>query len=189
MRDPMSITFRRYGLRPAMAVVVLMVAGCAAPGAPSTSRATDLPIRIGAVFPLQRTAGMLARHELEGVRIAADLVNADGGVGGLRIELDVRDLESTQDAPAVMKALASAGTSIVVGSYSSDLSIAASRAADAAGLVYWEAGAAADRLTGEGLPMGFRVGASGANLGTNSAEFSAAELASRRGRPPATPRT
>jgi branched-chain amino acid transport system substrate-binding protein len=60
--------------------------------------------------------------------------------------------------------------------------MAASEAADAAGLVYWEAGAVADRLTGRGLPMVFRVGATGSNLGSNSAAFAATELASRLGR-------
>ena len=139
------------------------------------------PIRIGAVFPLAGNAAGLAGQELAGVRIAADLVNADGGVAGRPIELDVRDLESAADAPGVMAALRADGVSVVVGAYSSDLSIAASAAADAAGLVYWEAGAVADRLTGRGLPLVFRVGASGTDLGSNSARFAATELAPRIG--------
>lgn len=116
------------------------------------------------------------------MQIAADLVNAAGGVGGRRIELDVRDLESANQAPAVMAALKADGASVVVGAYSSDLSMAASAAADAEGLVYWEAGAVADRLTGRGLPLVFRVGASGANLGTNSASFAVGQLAPRLGK-------
>ncbi|MGH2406533.1 MAG: ABC transporter substrate-binding protein [Candidatus Limnocylindrales bacterium] len=139
------------------------------------------PIRIGAVFPLHGNAAGLAGQELLGVQIAADLVNADGGVDGRRIELDVRDLESAADAPQVMAALRAGGVSVVVGAYSSDLSIAASAAADAAGLVYWEAGAVADQLTGRGLPLVFRVGATGANLGANSARFAATQLAPRLG--------
>ncbi len=183
----MSDSTRRL-TRCLIAVALVAVAGCAGPVSEQASPPRT-PIRIGAVFPLQGTAGVLASHELEGVRIAADLVNADGGVGGRRIELDVRDLESGQDAPDVMRALAQEGVSIVVGAYSSDLSIPASEAADAAGLVYWEGGAVADRLTGRGLPMVFRVGASGSNLGANSADFAAAELASRLGRTRSTLRT
>jgi len=75
------------------------------------------------------------------------------------------------------------GIQLVIGAYSSDLSIAASEAADEAGLLYWEAGAVADRLTGRGLPHVFRVGASGSNLGANSSAFAATELASRLGKP------
>jgi ABC-type branched-subunit amino acid transport system substrate-binding protein len=141
------------------------------------------PIRIGAVFPLTGNAAALAGQERRGVQIAADLVNADGGISGRRIELDVRDLESRADAPAVMASLKSAGVQAVIGAYSSDLSMAASSAASEKGLVYWEAGAVADQLTGRGLPLVFRVGASGSNLGDNSASFAAEALAPRLGAP------
>ena len=140
------------------------------------------PIRIGAVFPLAGDAASLADQQLRGVRIAADLVNADGGVAGRSIELDVRDLRSQADAPAAVASLKSAGVVAVIGAYASDLSVAASEAANAAGLVYWEAGAVADRLTARGLPLVFRVGASGANLGASSSTFAVSELAPRLAR-------
>jgi branched-chain amino acid transport system substrate-binding protein len=167
------------GARRGAILVSLLVGTLASAGCGSSAP----PIRIGAVFPISGTAASLAGEELRGVRIAADLVNAAGGVGGRRIELDVRDLESADAAPAVMAGLKSDGVSIVVGSYSSDLSVPASAAASTAGLLYWEAGAVADRLTGRGLPLVFRVGASGTNLGSNSASFAARELAPRLGRP------
>ncbi len=139
------------------------------------------PIRIGVALPLSGALAGLAGQESLGIRIAADLVNADGGVGGRPIDLDVRDLESADGAPAVMAAFKAEGASVVIGAYSSDLSIPASSAAAADGLVYWEGGAEADQLTGRGLPLVFRVGASGANLGTNSADFAATALAPRLG--------
>ena len=139
-------------------------------------------IRVGAVFPITSNAASLAGPELAGVRIAADLVNRDGGIDGRRVVLEVRDLRARAEADDVMADLKGSGVEIVIGAYSSDLSIAASAAADRAGLLYWEAGAVADRLTGQGLPMVFRVGASGANLGRNSADFAASELAGRLGK-------
>jgi len=162
---------------------VLVAAGLAAAGQliPHSAPAPT-PIVVGAVFPLSGGTGPLAQQEALGVRIAADLVNADGGVGGRQIRLDVRDLEREEDAPAVMAALRREGAQVVVGAYASDLSIAASAAATDAGVVYWEAGAVADRLTGRGLPMVFRVGASGTNLGSNSAAFAATRLAPRLGK-------
>ena len=141
------------------------------------------PIRIGAVFPISSNAASLAGPELTGVRIAADQVNADGGIDGRKIELVVRDLRSRGDAASVMHEFRASGVQLVIGAYSSDLSIAASEAADKEGLLYWEAGAVADRLTGRGLPRVFRVGASGSNLGANSSDFAATELASRLGKP------
>ena len=93
----------------------------------------------------------------------------------------MRDLRSRDEADGVMADLAGQGIEIVIGAYSSDLSIAASEAADRAGLLYWEAGAVADRLTGRGLPMVFRVGTTGGTLGANSSLFAARELAGRLG--------
>jgi branched-chain amino acid transport system substrate-binding protein len=149
-------------------------------------RSAPRPILVGAVFPLTGNAAPLAQQEELGARIAAELINADGGIGGRPITLDVRNLERAQDAPTLMAALRRDGAQVVIGAYASDLSIAASAAAADAGLVYWEAGAVADRLTGRGLPMVFRVGASGTNLGSNSAAFATTQLAPRLGRQPAT---
>ena len=115
------------------------------------------------------------------MQLAADFVNADGGIGGRQVVLDTRDLESGDAAPAAMASLRADGVAVVVGAYSSELSIPAAAAADQAGLVYWEAGAVADQLTGRGLPLVFRVGASSTNLGDNSADFAATQLAPRLG--------
>ena len=160
----------------ALALVVLLLASFAGCGSGKE------PIRIGAVFPISGNVASLAGPELTGVQIAADLINADGGIAGRRIELVVRDMRSRDEADGVMADLAGQGIEIVIGAYSSDLSIAASEAADRAGLLYWEAGAVADRLTGRGLPMVFRVGTTGGTLGANSSLFAARELAGRLGK-------
>jgi branched-chain amino acid transport system substrate-binding protein len=148
--------------------------------------ASPAPIVIGAVFPLSTNAASLANEELRGVQLAADMVNEEGGVHGRKIVLDVHDLPTAGDAPGVMAQIRAAGASVVIGAYSSELSVPAAAAASRAGLVYWEAGAVADRLTGQGLPLVFRVGASGTNLGTNSGSFAVQELAPRLGRPAST---
>ena len=171
----------RSTARPWRLAVVALALVAVATGTWRLATSADV-IRIGAVFPVSSNAAALAGPELAGVRIAVDLVNADGGIDGRRIELEVRDLRSRAEADGIMADLRSRGIRLVIGAYSSDLSIAASEAADRAGLLYWEAGAVADRLTGRGLPMVFRVGASGANLGANSAAFAASELAGRLGK-------
>lgn len=142
------------------------------------------PVRIGAVFPLTGVTEDLAGQEAAGVEIAADLVNAEGGAGGRPIELDLRDLSDAADAGAVIDGLRDAGAVAVIGGYSSDLSIPASTAAAADGLVYWESGAVADQLTGRGMPLVFRVGANGARLGGNSGRFATDLLAPRLGKAP-----
>ena len=178
MTSQLSIR-RTGGIRGAAALLAAMILAAGCSGLQGQGAA---PIRIGAVFPLSGNAAALAGPELAGVRIAVELVNTDGGVGGHPIALEVRDLESRADSDTVMADLKRSGIEVVIGAYASDLSIAASAAADKAGLVYWESGAVADRLTGRGLPSVFRVGASGTNLGSNSASFAANELAGRLGK-------
>ena len=100
------------------------------------------------------------------------MVNMDGGVDGVPVQLDSRELDDPGRRGRGAEPPRRRG-SVVLGTYSSALSIPASAAAAAAGLTYWEAGAVADRVTGRALPNVFRVGASGANLGANSATFAA----------------
>jgi branched-chain amino acid transport system substrate-binding protein len=160
--------------------VVLACNACAT--APTGGGAAS--IKVGAVFPLSGSQAPLAKQEYAGVQIARDLVNADGGVDGAPIELVTRDLTSESDAAARVDDLKAHGVTAVLGSYSSSLSMPVSDAAQAAGLLYWEAGAVADQLTGRGYPLVFRVGASGSNLGTMSSHFAAEVLAPRLSRSP-----
>src|ERR1700693_4277521 len=141
-------------------------------------------VKVGAVFPLSGPQAPLAKEEHAGVQIARDLVNADGGVYGARIELVTRDLTSESDAAARVAALKARGVTAILGAYSSSLSMPVSEAAQAAGLLYWEAGAVADQLTGRGYQLFFRVGASGTNLGPMAGHFAAGVLAPRLGRTP-----
>jgi branched-chain amino acid transport system substrate-binding protein len=126
----------------------------------------------------------LAKQEYAGVQIARELVNADGGVDGAPVELMTRDLVAESDASARVEDLKKHGVKAILGAYSSGLSMPVSDATQASGLLYWEAGAVADQLTGRGYPLVFRVGASGSNLGTMSSHFAADVLASRLNRAP-----
>jgi branched-chain amino acid transport system substrate-binding protein len=160
-------------------VAALALGACGVPAGSTTST-----IKVGAVFPLTGVQAPLARHEYQGVEVARDLVNADGGVDGRPISLITRDLTAPEDAQARVDELKRAGASAVIGAYSSSLSLTASAAAQARGLLYWEAGAVADQLTGEGRPLVFRVGATGKNLGSLSSHFAAMVLGPRLGRSP-----
>jgi branched-chain amino acid transport system substrate-binding protein len=172
---------RRVHLRYVAAVVLtLLLSAC------GTSVATgDTTIKVGAVFPLTGPQASLALQEYAGVTIAADFVNADGGVHGKRIQLIAKDLTAERDATPRVSALQAAGVQSIIGAYSSSLSMPVSQAAQARGLLYWEAGAVADQLTGRGYPLVFRVGATGRNLGELSSHFAASVLAPLLGMPPA----
>lgn len=164
--------------------VLLLLAALLAPscGAGAVLVPADA-IRIGAVFPLAGDLGPLAAEERAGVEAAVRLVNADGGVDGRQVVLTAADVETAAQAQPAIDALRDQGVQAIIGTYSSALSVPVSIAAAQDGLVYWEAGAVADQVTGRGLPMVFRVGADGAQLGQSTATFTAENLAPRLGVP------
>ncbi len=135
------------------------------------------PVKVGALFPLSGPMSPLAKDEYQGVLVARDLANQDGGIGGRPIEVLTREVDTADQAPAAADSLHAAGVHVVLGTYSSELSIPTSTDVASRGMVYWEAGAVADRLTGRGMPLVFRVGADGSRLGENSAVFAAQDLA------------
>ena len=167
----------------AAALLAGAVSGCSTASMPASASPSW---RVGVVLPLSGMPAELANQERQGIQLAADLVNSDGGVQGRQVVLDVRDLSDSSQAATVVDQFKAEDASVVLGSYASDLSMVVSSAASTAGLVYWESGAVADQLTGRGLPLVFRVGADGARLGANSVTFAATQLAPMLGKTPAT---
>jgi branched-chain amino acid transport system substrate-binding protein len=143
--------------------------------------AGPVPLRIGAIFPLAGTDAPDSSDEYLGVQLAAQMVNTSGAVGGRAISLDLRDVEDQTQIPAAVSSLHADGVPVVIGAYSSQLSIPAAAAVAAGGMVYWETGAVADRVTGAGSPLVFRVGVDGAELGSNSGQFMLSQLVPKLG--------
>ncbi|MGH2590721.1 MAG: ABC transporter substrate-binding protein, partial [Actinomycetota bacterium] len=144
------------------------------------------PLRIGAIYPLSGTQGPGGVDELRGVRVAVELINADGGVDGRPVELVTVDVPSGDAAPGAIEGLAAKGIELVLGSYGSTISEPAAAAAARRGLLFWETGAVGE-MTGDGAgELVFRVAPSGAVLGTNAIAFVADEYAPVLGVDPST---
>ena len=97
----------RSGLSPLVGILIVVyrVASCASPAPSPSGPGASAPAGEIRSAPSSRSRAMprsLAKQELAGVQAAADFVNADGGVDGRRIVLDVQDLEPGADASAVM---------------------------------------------------------------------------------------
>lgn len=174
-QEPGTSRSRPLGLIGALILPVL--AGACA----SVAAAGPVPLRIGAIFPLAGTDAPDSTDEYLGVQLAAQMVNAAGGIGGRSISLDVRDVEDQTQLPGAIASLHADGVPAVIGAYSSQLSIPAAAEVAADGMVYWETGAVADRVTGEGSPLVFRVGVDGAGLGGNSGQFVISQLVPKLG--------
>ena len=174
------IRAKRRGPFGLIGVLILAVLGAACA---SVAAAGPVPFRVGAIFPLSGSTAPNSTDEYLGATLAAQMANAEGGVDGHPISLDLRDVEDQAQIPAAVSSLKADGVPVVIGAYSSQLSIPAAAAVSAAGMVYWETGAVADRVTGQGSPLVFRVGVNGAELGANAGAFMLKELVPRMGIP------
>ena len=167
---------RRARLLAAALVAVLALASC-------TGR--DKPVRIGAIYPLSGSQAVGGIDEFRGVKVAADLVNADGGVDGRRIELHQVDVPVAEAAPGAVRGLADQGVDLFVGSYGSTISSPAAQAAVGRGRLYWETGAVGMMAGVGGGRLVFRVAPTGGILGHTAISFIAERLAAKLHRDPA----
>jgi branched-chain amino acid transport system substrate-binding protein len=155
------------------ALLLALLAACT-----SAARTTDRgPIRIGALYPMSGVLDRYGTEELRGVQIAVELFNARGGLDGRAIELVTADAPDIDTGWREAHRLANAGVPVIIGSYSSTLSLAASEAAHREGILYWETGAVADLVTGRGYDEVFRMGPSGGVLSAQAAGFATEVLA------------
>ena len=128
---------RRRGAAVAAAVGAAVVLALSSLLVAARGDAGRRAVNVGAVFPVKGMQSALGLEELRGVRIAAQLVNQDGGVGGRPVNLVVRDLETREQAAGAVAAVKAAGAQVVVGAFSSQLSMPAAAAASRDGIVYW----------------------------------------------------
>ncbi len=84
----------------------------AAPSAP----AEEGPIRIGAVLDITGPGASLGGPERDTLQLLADQLNAEGGIDGREVELDIRDNQSNEaEAATQTNSLISDGVDIILG--------------------------------------------------------------------------
>ena len=163
--------------------VPAVVAALALVAAAISCTSSAEPIRIGALYPLSGTQGPGGIEEHRGVLLAAELVNADGGIDGRPIELVSIDVPAADAAPAAVEMLADRDVSLVLGSYGSTISSVVARATASRRMVFWETGAVGmlpDEV--ERGELTFRMPPTGGVLGRNAIAFVADRLAGALGR-------
>lgn len=115
-------------------------------------------VRIGALYPISGPLTLLGEESLRGLKVALDEINSKGGILGRSLELVVADAPGPADAVAEAERLiVSHNVPVIVGSYSSTISSAATPVAERNKRVYWEAGAIADNITERGFKYLFRT--------------------------------
>ncbi len=126
---------------------------------PAMGQAADT-IRVGMLVPFTGPLAQEGRQTYEGFQIAADMVNARGGIDGKKIEFVRGDSVTPDSAIAEMERLITIEKlNVIAGGYSGSRVFAASEISEKYKKVYWVSTAAADDITKRGFKYIFRYNA------------------------------
>ncbi len=145
----MKLKFAGLSALTALVAVMTLAAGCSSS---SSSKSSDT-IRIGVEAPITGSLAQLGQGMLNGAKQAATYVNANGGVGGKKIEIVAIDDKGDPDAGvAAANSAVKAGLDAVVGPYNSGVGLKTLP-------IYMEAGLVPLRLTSsdQTAGMGFTL--------------------------------
>ncbi|MGH7763242.1 MAG: ABC transporter substrate-binding protein [Candidatus Dormibacteraceae bacterium] len=150
-----------------LALVALLLVAAAACGQPQAG-APDQTTLIGAIYPLSGPQAPGGQEELAGVKAALQVAEASGAP---KVRLQVIDATTPQAASDAVDVLVHRyHVPVILGTYGSTLSAAASARAEELKTVYWETGAIADPITAQRHYV-FRTVATGSALGRMAVTF------------------
>jgi branched-chain amino acid transport system substrate-binding protein len=148
-----------------ISVAALTMAAGAAPYAYAQA-----PIKIGALNPYSGPLALYGTEVTRGFELAADKINAAGGVNGRKIELLRGDVSNPQQGIATVEQMVSKDKiDAFIGTYISAASLTASDTAMRYNKTYWETNAVAQNLTDRGLPNFVRSGPDASAFANTSA--------------------
>lgn len=107
--------------------------------------------KIGTVYPITGNLALLGGESFKGVEMAVEEINENGGIDGKQIKLVNGDATDTDAAQSeVNRLISKEDIEVIVGTFSSGLSTAASEVAERNGALFAELGAVADSITDRG---------------------------------------
>lgn len=142
-------------------------------GMPSIGRAQADVIRIGHLTPLTGFLGPLGEFAQMGVKLAAEEVNAAGGVLGRKIELVMEDSVNPQTASAKAERLIERDkVAMIIGEISSASALAIGQVANRTKTVFINTGANSDVLRGASCnPFMFHIEAANSMMVTSVGQY------------------
>jgi branched-chain amino acid transport system substrate-binding protein len=122
------------------AVVVTAATALAACGTPPSAANAGGPIEIGASLPLTGDFSQPGTQAERGYRVWQDIVNAEGGLLGRPVELNITDDASSQDTTVAnyTRLITQDRVDLLLGTFSSLLNFAASAVAERNGMLFVE---------------------------------------------------
>src|SRR5690606_15496712 len=109
-------------------------------------------VKIGVLLPLTGPLSSLGNDVNRGLELAREMVNDKGGVNGGTVVFSTSGVPGANEAASqAARLITRDGVEVIVGSYASSISFAASQVAARNGVVYVEQGAVADDVTKRGF--------------------------------------
>lgn len=143
------------------------------------------PIQIGAIYPTGGSHGRGGQDEWRGAQMAAEYVNARGGVNGRPVRLLLEPAESSDQAAGAVRRLTERGVPAIIGSYGSTISAPAADEASRRGVVFFETGAVGKlSMAATDADLVFRFPPTGAHLGSAAVAFARDRLLPKMERDP-----
>jgi branched-chain amino acid transport system substrate-binding protein len=139
-------------------VLLTMALAISALCAVSAALAGQAPVRIGALYPITGSLALLGEESWRGAEIARQFRNQKGGVAGRQVEFLRADVPDVNAAKSEAERLISReNMKVLIGTYSSSLSLGASEVAARAGVTFFELGGISDQITERGYKTIFRT--------------------------------
>ena len=150
---------------------------------PASVSAAEQVIKLGTIFSRTGPIANLGLESWRGAEMARIIQNEQGGINGKKIVFVDADAPDAKAAVAEAERLCTVEkVPVILGSFSSSISFAASAKSEQYKVVYWELGASAKKITERGLKYTFRTCQHGDGGGEQQLQFAAEVLAPRMGK-------
>lgn len=154
----------------------------ASDGGSGSSGGTADKIMIGTLWPLSGGSASWGNDNLNGAKLAVNMINEKGGVLGKQVELKNADNASDPaKASSEAQRLIQDGAKIIVGTVISSGALPASQVAEKNKVIYLEADAVTDEMTNRGFKYTFRLNSTASDNGKAAVEFTKNVLAPKLG--------
>ncbi len=149
------------------------------------SNTTGEEIKVGALYPLTGSLALLGNESYNGIKMVADIINEQGGVNGQAIKLVKADApDATAAQNEANRLISKEKVPVIMGTYASGLSLAATQVAERNNVLYVETNAVSDEITARGFKNVLRIADSASIQGKTSVEFAKEILAPELGKKP-----
>lgn len=142
-------------------------------------------VKIGVLFPFTGSNALNGTDQFNGVEIAREMKNEEGGLWGKQIEFLRGDAVDANVSRGEAERLINVeGVKLIIGTFASGCCYTASEVAERNKVIYWEVNATSDELTARGFQYLFRVDVRASDYAKVSSDFIKEVICPKLGKEP-----